>query len=97
MTEIKVENPQHLAEIVELARQASDYDAPVSLLAQALEAHLDDVSEHNKRVTEAQERTRERLGLTDVAEATDDAQGGSDAPADDVEAKQAELQERILG
>jgi len=97
MTEIKVSNPEHLAQIVEAARKASNSDSPVALLAEALEAHIDDVAENNKRVSEAQERTRERLNLTDVAEARDDVESDSGGSQTNAEAKQEELQSRILG
>ncbi len=94
---VKVDNPEQLAELVELARKASDNDNPVSLLFEALEAHIDDVSEHNSRVSEAQERTLSRLGLDDgdtsVAE-TSEHRRRSDSVCDDVQAKQEELRDK---
>lgn len=97
MTKIVVDNPEHLAEVIQIARQASDSDNPVSLLAEALEAHIDNVSEHNSRVSEAQERTRERLGLgkeeTTVAETSEHSDGTATADSQ-VEAKQEELREK---
>jgi len=91
----KVDNPEQLAEIVELAEKASDTDSPVSLLAEALEAHLDDVTEHNSRVSEAQERTRQRLGLDDgdsVAQAGEHSD--TQTAEGEIEAKQEELREK---
>ncbi|AJF24699.1 hypothetical protein SG26_02700 [Haloarcula sp. CBA1115] len=94
---ITVDNPEQLAEIVALARKASDTDNPVTLLAEALEAHIDEVSENNSRVSEAQERTRERLGLEDgdtsVAETSEHSRP-TDTADDDVAAKQEELREK---
>jgi|GEM_PF-5166882 len=99
MTKIKVDNPEQLAEIVELARKASDTDNPVSMLAEALEAHIDDVSEHNSRVSEAQERTRSRLGLDDggasVAQASEHSDGTATA-GDEVAERQEQLREKFF-
>lgn len=96
---IKVDNPEQLAELVEMARKASDTDNPVSLLFEAFEEHLDDVSEHNERVAEAQSRARSRLGLDDgdtsVAETSEHSRP-TDTADDDVTERQEQLKEKFF-
>jgi len=88
MTKIRVNNVDRFVELTEIARSAGDDDDVVPLLFAALEEYIEEAEERTQEVAEAREGTRERLGLSDEGNESEEFES-------DVERKQAEIRERI--
>jgi len=92
------ESVAHLATKVRNASPEFDgSDSQDDVIRAVLSDYLGELSATSEEATELQERTRERLGLTEAEEAQDDTQADSGGSQTEAEAKQDEIRERVLG
>ncbi|WP_144263721.1 hypothetical protein [Haloglomus irregulare] len=91
------ENVEHLASKVRNASPEFDgSDTQQDVIRAVLSDYLTELSEASEQASELQEATRERLGLTETAEASDTSQGDSRGSQTEAEDKQEEIRNRIL-
>jgi hypothetical protein len=90
------EKVEHLASKVRNASPEFDgSDTQQDVIRAVLSDYLTELSEASEQASELQEATRERLGLTETAEASDTSQGDSRGQTE-AEDKQEEIRNRIL-
>jgi F0F1-type ATP synthase membrane subunit b/b' len=71
-------------------------DTQEDVIRAVLSDYLTELSEASEQASELQQETRERLGLTETAEASETSQGDSRGSQTEAEAKQEEIRSRII-
>jgi F0F1-type ATP synthase membrane subunit b/b' len=91
------EKVSHLASKIRNASPEFDgSNSQDDVIRAVLSDYLTELSKASQEASELQEATRERLGLTEVEEATDGTQADSRRSQTEAEEKQDEIRNRIL-